>query len=113
MILNMAKKKKKNQFASFIISFWKGEKSLLQSFWVYFLVGGYVLSLPSIFTQDNDFYLLLNIALYWTYLIWATVGTWRSASNYAKIKKDKKIWSIFAKIFIILEIVIIWVLPEF
>ncbi len=102
-----------NKFVSFIRSFWKGEKSLLQSFWGYFLVGGFVLSLPSYFAQDNDFYLWINIALYWPYLIWATVGTWRSASNYAKIKKNKKIWSIIAKIFIILEMVYIWVLPEF
>ena len=47
-------------------------------------------------------YAILDLAIY----IWALVGTWRSASNYKKIKKNKIPWGTLTKITIVLHITV-------
>ena len=106
--------KKSSNFKESLRSFWNGEWSLLQTFWGYFVVGTTLLGLPIVATvglinlnQESFFMTFIfwvYFFLYFIFYICTCVATWRSASNYTKIKSNKKIWSILAKIVVFLSI---------
>lgn len=112
---------------NFIKNFWQGKQPLVKSFWLFyfllFIFSSYLLDFIFILlgeiyqvkTEDILFvlpdknlylflvvltYVLLDLAIY----IWALVGTWRSASNYKKIKKNKIPWGTLTKISLVLHI---------
>ena len=106
--------RKSSNFKEGLKSFWNGEWSLLQTFWGYFIVGSFLLGLPIIITEElvnlneESYFMVL---IFWTYFffflifeICVCVATWRSASNYMKIKSNKKIWSILAKLIVFLSV---------
>ena len=106
-------KKKKNNFKQNIINVWQGKISLKWSFWLVFVVGGTIVTIPSfIFTDEYvdsisglaAMFGLLFFILQYSYLIWAYVGTWRSASNY-KPKKGQWSWGTIAKVYIVLNLI--------
>ena len=112
---------------NFIKNFWQGKQTLVKSLWIYYLLINLLLGyletffsilLDNIFPGhedivtyifDNHLYLTLLIIIYllfsFTYFFWSLIGTWRSASNYSKIKNKRAIWSILTKIFLILSII--------
>ena len=112
---------------NFIKNFWQGKKPLVKSFWLFYfllfiftsILQDFIFNLLGVIYQvktedvlivllDKNLYLflfvmtyvLLDLAIY----IWALVGTWRSASNYKKIKKNKIPWGTLTKIFLVLHI---------
>ena len=106
-------KKTNNKILEDIKSFWRGEWSLLQTFWGFFVVGNLIVGfivvlLLESFDLNNTVQYLTFVFIYLIYLtfyIILVVGTWRSASNYAQIKNKRKTWSILAKLMVILSIV--------
>ena len=106
-------KKNNNNILENIKSFWRGEWSLLQTFWGFFVVGNLIVGfivvlLLESFDLNNTVQYLTFVFIYLIYLtfyIILVVGTWRSAANYAQIKNKRVTWSILAKIMVFLSIV--------
>lgn len=106
-------KKTNNNILENIKSFWRGEWSLLQTFWGFFIVGNTVVGiivvlLLNTLDLNNTVQYLTFVFIYLIYLIFyiiLVVGTWRSAANYAQIKNKRVTWSILAKIMVFLSIV--------
>ena len=105
--------KKKNNIKQVIINIWQGKLGLSQTFWLVFIIGGTIVTLPSFILNDefidsiSDIGALLAIFFYifqWSYLVWAYVGSWRSATNY-KPKKGQWSWGTIAKVYIALNII--------
>ena len=105
-------KKTNNNILENIKSFWRGEWSLLQTFWGFFVVGNLIVGfivvlLLESFDLNNTVQYLTFVFIYLIYLtfyIILVVGTWRSAANYAQIKNKRVTWSILAKIMVFLSI---------
>ena len=105
-------KKNNNNILENIKSFWRGEWSLLQTFWGFFVVGNLIVGfivvlLLESFDLNNTVQYLTFVFIYLIYLtfyIILVVGTWRSAANYAQIKNKRVTWSILAKIMVFLSI---------
>tara|TARA_B110000967_G_C18358149_1_gene304593 strand:- start:69 stop:422 length:354 start_codon:yes stop_codon:yes gene_type:complete len=109
----MAKKKKNKDVKQNVIEFWQGKITLGKSFWLVFVVGGSIMTIPSFILTDayvdslDNLGLILFITFFifqYTYLIVAYVGTWRSAKNY-KPKKNQWAWGNIAKIYIVLNLI--------
>ena len=106
-------KKTNNNILENIKSFWRGEWSLLQTFWGFFIVGNTVVGiivvlLLNTLDSNNTVQYITFVFIYLIYLIFyiiLVVGTWRSAANYAQIKNKRVTWSILAKIMVFLSIV--------
>ena len=104
---------------------WQGKQSLVKSFWIYFFLliiftsiltdfihnlidNIYQVNAEDIFdtVADKSLYLFFILLIYTildlAILIWAIVGTWRSATNYNKIKKNKVPWGTLTKIFFVI-----------
>tara|TARA_B110000285_G_C14798171_1_gene456184 strand:- start:60 stop:440 length:381 start_codon:yes stop_codon:yes gene_type:complete len=113
---------------------WQGKQSLVKSFWIYFFLliiftsiltdfihnlidNIYQVNAEDIFdtVADKSLYLFFILLIYTildlAILIWAIVGTWRSATNYNKIKKNKVPWGTLTKIFFVIYGG--WALTEF
>jgi len=82
--------KKQSIFKNFI----EGKLSLGLSFWVFGFISLAVLGLVAGLILPNMAFVRLIV---YRYLIYASIGIWRSSNNY----KGKKIFSILAKIAII------------
>jgi len=96
-------------FRSFLYRLWLGDYPLWVSFWLFFLVGQYVVALLILllgapigyFFEISDFFAVLIILLliFILYVLIATVGTWRSANKYdgsdAMIKATKSILFVY------------------
>ena len=93
--------------------FWEGKVSFGQSFWLWYFIGGTILSIPFFVITDasidSSAGLGLFIILYFIFficaLIFLIIGAWKSAENYKKIKKKKKQgsgWAIGGQIYIAL-----------
>ena len=106
-------KKTNNNILEDIKSFWRGEWSLLQTFWGFFVVGNLIVGfivvlLLETLDLNNTIQYLTFVFIYLLYLLFyiiLVVGTWRSAANYAQIKNKRVTWSILAKLMVILSIV--------
>ena len=94
---------------------WSGNLELGKTFWLVNILGTVVVSIP-LFLGDiyysslNEFFslvVLIFIPIFIAYFIFATVGTWRSATIYITLKKKKKqstIWGYSAKVVLALGI---------
>ena len=91
--------------------FWEGKVSFGQSFWLWYFIGGSVISIPFFVISEESINssvgLSLFIILYFIFfvcaLIFLIIGAWKSAENYKKIKKKKKQgsgWAIAGQIYI-------------
>jgi|688.fasta_scaffold406908_1 hypothetical protein len=97
-----------------IIEIWTGKYSFGRSFWIIFILNIHIIQLFAIFwlSGQNKFSVFEDLLSVFfsifiaTYYVFASVGTWRSATQYInlnKLKKLKKFWGVLAK-FIILMI---------
>ena len=93
------KKKVENNF---VIDFWNGRISLGTSFWAVYFIGGTIVSLPAFLLSETTNLIIFFVIFQFIYLIWAIVGTWKSASKY-KPKKNQWSWGTIAQIYIVLS----------
>ena len=80
-----------------IKKFWLGKISLGKSFWLWYFVGGTILSLPAWLVPDTSLQSTSSISIFLLYcfialvgVIFLMIGTFKSAQEYRKIKKKKK-----------------------
>ena len=92
---------KKNNVTSnvWLNSIWMGEKSLSETFWLYYLLinGTASYAIATLFMEKHMWVFFIILAAN----IFTSVAVWRSASNYKLIqvkKKNSNIWGILAKI---------------
>ena len=96
-----------------IKKFWQGKVSLGKSFWLWYVVGGTILTLPAwlvpdsalVSTSSTIIFLLYSLCSF-ALVIFLMIGTFKSAQEYRKIKKRKKQsagWGIAAQAYIILS----------
>ena len=76
--MKMKKRKKQN----YITNFWSGDETLGTSFWAIYIIGGTIVSLPAIVLPETSSAIFIFVPFQFIYLIWAMVGTWRSASKF-------------------------------
>ena len=95
----MKKRKKQN----YISSFWNGNESLGTSFWAVYFIGGTIVSLPAFVLPETSSAIFIFVLFQSIYLIWAMVGTWRSASKF-KPKKNQWAWGTIAQVYIVLSV---------
>ena len=96
-----------------IKKFWQGKVSLGKSFWLWYVVGGTILTLPALLVPDSSlksnssaFIFILYSLCMIVVVILLMIGTFKSAQEYRKIKKKKKQgagWGIAAQVYIILS----------
>ena len=98
-----------------IKKFWQGKVSLGVSFWVWYIIGGGVLSLPFWIIPDaasNQVGWVAFLIAYFIFMLVAIIflmmGVWRSAEEYKKIKRKKKQgagWGMAAQVYIVLSVI--------
>ena len=96
-----------------IKKFWLGKISLGKSFWLWYFVGGTILTLPAWLVSDTSLQSTSSLFIFLLYcfialvaVIFLMIGTFKSAQEYRKIKKKKKQsagWGIAAQAYIILS----------
>ena len=96
----MKKLKKQN----FIKNLWNGNESLGISFWAVYIIGGTIVSLPAFMLPETSNAIFFFIPFQFAYIIWAMVGTWRSASKF-KPKKKQWAWGTVVQIYIVLSVI--------
>jgi|TARA_B100001964_G_scaffold242016_1_gene315741 uncharacterized membrane protein YhaH (DUF805 family) len=102
----------------FIKVLWRGDYSLKQSFWAFYLLPAIIftilvfLLLPTVLLPTADagvtiiYYLIVFTAIFYSILSW--VGTWKSANKYTikkKLEKKPNGWAIAAQIIIFLDVI--------
>ena len=102
LIINKIMKKSKKQ--NFIKSLWNGNESLGTSFWAVYFIGGSIVSIPAWVLPETSNALLFFVPFQLTYITWAIVGTWRSASKF-KPKKKQWAWGTISQVYIVLSII--------
>ena len=110
------KKKKNKRF----IKYWRGEESLIFSFWVVLTLGLGALSIPLVYMSSKGdiwidtlstgsaLFLLLYVIFFYIAVVYVYVGVWRSASKYIEQKKKKKqsaFWGYAAYVWMVLAII--------
>ena len=98
-----------------IKKFSQGKVSLGVSFWVWYVIGGGVLSLPFWIIPDaalDSDGLAIFMVFYFIFMLVAVIflmiGVWRSAEEYKKIKRKKKQgagWGMAAQVYIVLSVI--------
>ena len=78
---------KRSKKQNFIQNLWNGNESLGLSFWAVYIIGGTIVSIPSFVLPETSNSILFFVPFQFVYLIWAMVGTWRSASKFKPKKK--------------------------
>ncbi|MDC1159079.1 hypothetical protein OAT08_05915 [Pelagibacteraceae bacterium] len=106
--------KKKNNIKQVIINIWQGKLGLSQTFWLVFFIGGTIVTFPSIIFFNDEFIdsvsdigailAILYVLIQYSYLVWAYVATWRSATNF-KPKKNQWSWGTIAKVYLVLNLI--------
>ena len=96
-----------------IKKFWQGKVSLGKSFWLWYVVGGTILTLPAWLVSDSSLESTFSALIFVLYslcsvvaVILLMIGTFKSAQEYRKIKKKKKQgqgWGIAAQAYIIIS----------
>ena len=102
-----------------IKKFWQGKVSLGKSFWLWYVVGGTILTLPALLVPDSSLESTFSALIFALYslcsvvvVILLMIGTFKSAQEYKKIKKKKKQgagWGTAAQVYIILSAIRIFV----
>ena len=98
-----------------IKKFSQGKVSLGVSFWVWYIIGGGVLSLPFWIIPDTALdseglaaFMILYFIFMLGVIIFLMMGVWRSAEEYKKIKRKKKQgagWGMAAQVYIVLSVI--------
>lgn len=113
-----AEPKKSGSMFSFVRKYWRGEVSLVKSFW---LVGGILVAILAIplmpFLSDPNYInnlsemganlLLLYVPFFYIALTIIYIGLWRSAKNYIDHKKNNKenaFWGYATYVYVILTV---------
>ncbi len=98
--------KSRNEYSANLISdVWEGKKSLPQTFWLYYFVVNGIISVVSgllVAGSGSNIFLLIAVVSN----IWASVGTWNSATNYQLNKINLKQpygWAYGAKALVVLN----------
>ena len=96
-----------------IKKFWEGKVSLGRSFWLWYVVGGTVITLPGFLVPDSALesdsaaiIFILYIVFMLVAIIFLMIGSFKSAQEYKKIKRKKKQgagWGTAAQVYIILS----------
>ena len=96
-----------------IKKFWQGKISLGRSFWLWYVVGGTVITLPGLLIPDSALesdstviIFILYVVFMLVAIIFLMIGSYKSAQEYKKIKKKKKQgsgWGTAAQVYIILS----------
>ena len=80
-----------------IKKFWQGKVSLGKSFWLWYVVGGTIITLPAWLVPDSSLESTFSALIFVLYslcsvvaVILLMIGTFKSAQEYRKIKKKKK-----------------------
>ncbi len=94
---------KKSKKQNFITNLWNGNESLVTNFWVFYIIGGTIVSLPAIVLPETSYAILFFVPFQFVYLILVIVGTWRSASKF-KPKKKQWAWGTIAQVYIVLSV---------
>ena len=90
---------------NFLKNFWKGKLKLWQSFWLVGGIGGIIIGQIILFIEEKFFYnvsispsdiSIRGKALILIWVVYSTVGIWRSAENY----RGSSFWKISTKIYI-------------
>ena len=95
---------KKSKKQNFIANLWNGNESLGTSFWVVYIIGGTIVSLPTFVLPETSNAIFFFVPFQFAYIIWAMVGTWRSSSKF-KPKKKQWAWGTIAQIYIVLSVI--------
>ena len=110
--LPKTKRKKANSKSNNILaSFYRGEQSLVISYWGFYFSGGVIGALLIGFAESSkagDASIILISLAVLIYTGYAMIGTWRSAENYKIEKKKKKEgagWAIAAQVLIVLAVI--------
>ena len=110
--LPKTKRKKANSKSNNILaSFYRGEQSLVISYWGFYFSGGVIGALLIGFAESSkagDASIILISLAVLIYTGYAMIGTWRSAENYKIEKKKKKEgagWAITAQVLIVLAVI--------
>ena len=93
---------------------WNGDLDLTKTFWLVFVVGTGILNVISVIIEMNfdnigeigAFFSLIFILIFFIYVIYCYVATWRSATKYAIASKKKKKgtgWATAAKVVVVLS----------
>lgn len=91
---------------NFIAKNWWGKYRLAMSYWVIFVVLGNLVAIASVVVYALFPSTLVGLAASLAmvvFLIWSSVGVWRSANIYEIKKPDKWHWAILAKIIVVLS----------
>ena len=117
MCFNLEKEMKKNKHPkNIVVTYWKGEISLVKSFWIVAVVFLTIVSIPSYIIDDQAISKMSDTVaiaiLVWTvffylFLIYTYVGLWRSSSKYIaeRIKsKRSTLWGYVVYVVIVLGI---------
>ena len=97
-----------------IIKIWSGDLSLVKTFWLVFVVGTGIFNVVSVIIEMNfdnmgeigAFFSLIFILIFFIYVIYCYVATWRSATKYAMASRKKKKgtgWATAAKVVVVLS----------
>ena len=73
---------KKSKKQNFIKNLWNGNESLGISFWAIYIIGGTIVSVPALVLPETSNAIFFFVPFQFAYIIWAMVGTWRSASKF-------------------------------
>jgi hypothetical protein len=101
-------------YKKLIVNIWRGEHDFKKVFWIYYVLIGTILTIPLYLTEiyyDNigeilALFSLLYILIFYAYIIFAIVASWRASSKYIQLKKKKKasaFWGYAAKVYIVLN----------
>ncbi len=93
---------------------WNGDLDLTKTVWLVFVVGIGVFNVVSVIIEMNfdnigeigAFFSLIFILIFFIYVIYCYVATWRSATKYAIASKKKKKgtgWATAAKVVVVLS----------
>ena len=98
-----------------IKKFWQGKVSLGRSFWLWYFVGGTVISLPALLVPDSALesdsaaiIFVLYVVFMIVAIIFLMIGSFKSAQEYKKIKRKKKQgagWGMAAQVYIVLSVI--------
>ena len=91
-----------------------GDLSLVKTFWLVFVVGTGIFNVVSVIIEMNfdnmgeigAFFSLIFILIFFIYVIYCYVATWRSATKYAMASRKKKKgtgWATAAKVVVVLS----------
>jgi len=101
---------------NFIVRLWRGDVPLVRAYWVYGVLVVFILRIalltttyaavafiPNLEIADNVVNLIGLLVL--VYAVIVMTGVWRSATRYASIKPNRKIWAILAKCAVVFSII--------